>query len=112
VPQAITPPPPGRASRHEAAQPHLAPHLAEHCAGAPHESLAHRRQDHPAGAPLEQRHAEFALEFVHAPRQCGLCQFKMARGGAQAAAFRYGDDVAKLVELHGTDIRMVSLGLK
>ena len=88
-----------------------APHLAEHRARPAHERLAHRREDHAARAPLEQRHAELALEFVNAARECGLGERQMPCRRAQTAALRNRHDIAHLAEFHaGTDSKTVSLG--
>ncbi len=77
-----------------------APHLGQDRAGAAHEGLAHRGEDHAAGAALEQRRAELALELMDAARQRRLGELQMPRRGAQTAALGDGNNVAKLIEFH------------
>src|SRR6185312_12878712 len=66
---------------------------------AAHERLTERRQDHAAGAALEQRRAEFVLDLLQAACQRRLGKLKATRRRAQAAALGDLQDVAKLVEL-------------
>ena len=77
-----------------------APHFGEHRAGAAHESLADRGQDHATGAALEQRRAELALELLHAAGQRRLGELQMPRRRAQTATLGDRHDIAKLVEFH------------
>src|SRR5262249_15296043 len=76
-----------------------APHLAEHGTGTAHECLAHRREDHAARAPLEQRNAELALKLMNAARERRLGKREVARSCAQAAALGDCNYIAQPGEL-------------
>ena len=71
----------------------------EQRARVPHERIAVRRRRHPPGVAREQRHADGVLEVAKELGGRRLGYRDVARGLAQAAPFRKGDDQRELAKL-------------
>src|SRR5882672_8961741 len=80
--------------------------------GSSDEGLAKWRRQHAPGSPFEQRRAELSFELGEAARKGRLYGPEMAGRGAQALVLRDGDDVPKMVQLHGAVSGPLSAGRK
>ncbi|CFM05563.1 Uncharacterised protein [Bordetella pertussis] len=85
----------------------------EHALGVVEQGAPGRRQPRVAAAPLEQQFAQVVLERGNAPRDRGLGQVQLARGGLEAAQLGDPDKGFEKADIHGVPrARVAAAGLR
>jgi hypothetical protein len=82
--------------------------FAENGARAGEKSLAHIGEPHRAAETVEEARAEFPFEFHNLLREGGLRDVRLLGRAAEAAGFRDGAKVAKLMEFHRLCLSIIS----
>ena len=75
--------------------------IAQHARGLGDDGLSHRRQHHPAVAPLDQRHAESLFQLLDLGGQGRLADKTGVGGAAEVTMLGNRHQVLKIAQVHG-----------